>query len=236
MTAMRLVWIAAALMVAVNAAAYETYKTFNEAYLIETAVSAAGGAARFDTAGCRSCHRVGPRGGDSGPDLTLVGVRRPRAWIENWLKSPRAWKNDTKMPDQGLSNADRRAIAAFLSEQMGQAWDHHRPWSALPATEKGHEIYVRAGCIACHGVAGRGGHPNPGAHGDIIPALAPLMGTYTPEELKVKIRNGVIPDGHEGMSPAVVMPAWNRILNDDDLNALTAYLLSLAGSQPKSDW
>jgi len=67
------------------------------------------GAARFDAAGCRACHRVGAAGGGSGPDLTLVGVRRPRAWIENWLKSPRAWKSDTLMPDQGLSDADRAA-------------------------------------------------------------------------------------------------------------------------------
>ena len=100
----------------------------------------------------------------------------------------------------------------------------------------GRSIYVRAGCIACHGVSGRGGHPNPGAHGDIIPALAPLMGTYTSDELKTKIKNGVIPDAHDGMTPAVVMPAWKTIFTEDELDALTKYLLSLAESQPKSDW
>jgi len=194
------------------------------------------GAARFDAAGCRACHRVGPAGGDSGPDLTFVGVRRPRAWIENWLKSPRAWKHDTLMPDQGLSDADRAALAEFLSAQKGQAWGAARPWAALPPAEKGRAIYVRAGCVACHGVAGKGGHPNPGAHGDVIPALAPLMGTYTAEELKARVKNGVVPDGHDGMTPAVVMPAWKDLLSDEELDALSSYLLSLAGSQPKSDW
>jgi mono/diheme cytochrome c family protein len=38
------------------------------------------------------------------------------------------------------------------------------------------------------------------------------------------------------MIPAVVMPAWKTILTEDELDALTKYLLSLAGSQPKSDW
>ena len=214
---MRVAWIAAALLMTASAFADE-------------------GPARFDAAGCRSCHRIGPRGGDSGPDLTLVGVRRPRAWIENWLKSPRGWKHDTKMPDQGLSDADRGAIAQFLSEQKGQSWNDHRPWNAQPDAEMGRSIYVRAGCIACHGVSGKGGHPNPGAHGDVIPALAPLMGTYTADELKTKIKNGVIPDAHDGMIPAVVMPAWKTILTEDELDALTKYLLSLAANQPKSDW
>jgi mono/diheme cytochrome c family protein len=210
--------------------------------LLSPAAAGAGdGAARFDAAGCRACHRVGPDGGDSGPDLTLVGVRRPRAWIENWLRSPRAWKHDTLMPDQGLSDADRAALAAFLSEQKGQAWEGFPPWvSRVPSSatleEKGRVIYVRAGCIACHGAGGKGGHPNPGAHGDVIPALAPLMGTYTAEELKARIKNGVVPDGHDGLTPAVAMPAWKDVLSDEELDALSSYLLSLAGSQPKSDW
>jgi mono/diheme cytochrome c family protein len=203
--------------------------------LAAAASGAEDGAARFDAAGCRACHRVGPAGGDAGPDLTLVGVRRPRAWIENWLRSPRAWKHDTRMPDQGLSDGDRAALAGFLSAQKGQAWGGVPPWASV-ASGKGRVVYVRAGCIACHGAAGRGGHPNPGAHGDAIPALAPLMGTYTAEELKAKIRNGVSPDGRDGLTPAVVMPAWKDVLSGPEIDALTAYLLSLAESQPKSDW
>jgi mono/diheme cytochrome c family protein len=195
------------------------------------------GSARFDAAGCRSCHRVGPRGGDAGPDLTLVGVRRPRAWIEAWLKSPRGWKADTRMPEQGLSAADRSALAEFLSAQKGQAWGEDRPWrGAEPGEISGKEVYVRAGCIACHGTQGRGGHPNPGAHGDVIPALSPLMGTYKKEELKAKIKNGVVADAQGAIPAAVNMPAWKDVLNDDELDALTGYLLSLAEGQPKTDW
>lgn len=194
------------------------------------------GAALFAAHGCDSCHRVGERGGSAGPDLTLAGFRRPRGWLERWLRSPHAWKPDTLMPEQGLSDADRDALAGYLSAQKGGAWGGERPWAALTGAARGRAIYVRAGCVACHGAAGRGGHPNPGARGDVIPALAPLMGTYTSDELKRKIQDGVLPDGHDGLSPAVVMPAWKDVLSDEELDSLTAYLLSLAESQPKSDW
>lgn len=203
--------------------------------LLSAAASADDSAARFDAAGCRACHRVGPRGGDAGPDLTMVGFRRPRAWIETWLASPRHWKSDTRMPEQGLPAADRAAIGAWLSEQKGQAWDA-RPWSAESGAEEGRTIYARAGCIACHGAAGRGGHPNPGARGDVIPALAPLMATYKSGELKRRVSDGVVPDGHDGLTPAVVMPAWKGTLSDGELDALAEYLLALGAGQPKADW
>jgi mono/diheme cytochrome c family protein len=195
------------------------------------------GAARFDASGCRACHRVGPRGGDAGPDLTLVGLRRPRAWLEAWLRSPRAWKPDTKMPEQGLSDADRAALADFLSAQKGRAWGEDRPWrGAEPGDISGRDVYVRAGCAACHGPAGRGGHPNPGARGGVIPALAPLMSTYNKEELKAKIKNGVVPEPAGAAPAAVIMPPWKDVLSEDELDSLSAYLLSLGEGQPKSDW
>ncbi len=193
-------------------------------------------AARFDAAGCRACHRVGPYGGDAGPDLTLVGVRRPRAWLETWLSSPRHWKSDTRMPEQGLAATDRAALAAWLSQRKGADWNGARPWAGLTGTAEGKTIYLRAGCVACHGPSGRGGHPNPHAHGDVIPALAPLMSTYKADELKAKLERGVIPDTHDGRPAAVVMPAWKDVLSEEELDGLTAYLLSLGEGQPKADW
>lgn len=194
--------------------------------------AAATPAALFDAHGCRSCHKIGARGGNSGPDLTLVGHRRPLAWLEKWLASPRALKHDTKMPEQGLSAGDRAALAGFLSEQKGQAWGSSRPWRA----GDGHAIYARAGCVACHGPAGRGGHPNPGAHGNIIPALAPLLATYKKDELIAKIRRGVIPEIHDGPPAAVNMPGWDGVLGAGELDALAAYLLTLSKTDPKDDF
>lgn len=191
--------------------------------------------ALFDAHGCRACHKVGPRGGNAGPDLTLVGHRRPKAWLERWLASPRAYKHDTEMPEQGLSAADRAALADFLSAQKGQAWGRERPWRRDGSID-GRRAYAAAGCVACHGPAGRGGHPNPGAHGGVIPALAPLMSTYTKAELVSRIRRGSVPEVHGGPPAAVDMPGWAGVLDDAELDAVADYLLTLAKSGPKDDF
>ncbi|MDP3542990.1 MAG: cytochrome c [Elusimicrobiota bacterium] len=187
----------------------------------------------FDAHGCRACHKIGAPGGNAGPDLTLVGHRRPRAWLEKWLASPRAYKHDTEMPEQGLNASDRVALAEFLSAQKGQAWGKSRPWEA---GGDGRTIYIRAGCVACHGPAGRGGHPNPGAHGDVIPALAPLMGTYKKDELIWKLRRGVVPETHGGPPADVDMPRWDGVFDEAELGALADYLLTLAKTDPKDDF
>ena len=190
--------------------------------------------ALFDANGCRACHKLGERGGNSGPDLTLVGHRRPRPWIEKWLESPRAYKPDTEMPEQGLSAVDRAALSDYLSAQKGQAWAGKKPWEG--AVEKGRMIYRRAGCVACHGPAGRGGHPNQGAHGGVIPPLAPLMSTYKKDELISRLKRGVVPEVHDGPPAAVNMPGWNEVLSEDELSSLSDYLLSLAKTNPKDDF
>lgn len=190
------------------------------------------GAALFDAHGCRSCHTIGDRGGNAGPDLTLVGHRRPKAWIEQWLSSPRVYKHDTKMPEQGLSPADRSALALFLSAQRGQAWGDARPWRVAGAVD-GKTVYARAGCVACHGPAGRGGHPNPGGRGGWIPALPPLLATYKKDELVSKLKRGATADSDPGRVAEVDMPRWDGVLSQDELGALADYLLTLAGPGPK---
>lgn len=207
------------------------------ALILAAAAMAVEPAALFDAHGCRSCHKVGRRGGDSGPDLTLVGHRRPRAWLERWLESPRRVKADTRMPEQGLPASDRAALAAWLAALKGRAWAGREPWDEVSnARSKGAVIYDRAGCVACHGAAGRGGHSNAGAHGGIIPALAPLLGTYTAAELKAKIKAGVVPEVHDGPAAAVSMPGWEGVLDDAELDALADYLLSLAKDQSQDGW
>lgn len=201
--------------------------------IVVSTASAANPAALFDAHGCRACHKIGERGGNSGPDLTVVGHRRPRVWLEKWLASPRAFKHDAKMPEQGLSAADRAALAGFLSEQKGQAWGTSRPWR--PSGD-GRVIYARAGCVACHGPAGRGGHPNPGARGGMIPRLGPLLATYKKEELISKLKRGAVADAEDGQTAAVDMPPWDGVLSDAELDALADYLLTLAQINPKDDF
>lgn len=193
------------------------------------------GRAIFDAAGCRACHKVAGRGGNSGPDLTLVGFRRSPDWLRLWLKAPRAWKPDTEMPNLRLADGDLVALVEYLAS-LGPAPDSAP--AAPPSVEAGRAIFNRVGCVACHGPAGAGGHPNNNVPGGAIPALPALAATYTEEELYERIRRGKRPEKEypRGPEPLVEMPAWGEVLVEPQLRSLALYVKSLGANAPPSDW
>lgn len=198
---------------------------------LAAAPASAGGRALFDASGCRACHSVGGRGGNTGPDLSFVGFRRDSAWLEAWLKDPHAVKGDTLMPRPGLSEGDRRGLVEYLAS-LTDLPVGARPWdvpTADPAA-RGKILFVKAGCVACHGPAGRGGHPNPGVKDGLIPGLTGVSETYSPDELAAKIRQGSRPAGG-----AIAMPAWGEKLGDAEIRAVAAYLLTLGAGKPKGE-
>ena len=204
------------------------------------ALAASAGEPLFDAAGCRACHRIGGSGGNSGPDLTYVGFRRSKAWLELWLRSPHAWKPDTRMPEFRPRPGALGALAEYLSSLRGQRYRVDPPWrrrSSLDPAERGRVIYDRVGCVACHGPGGAGGHPNNNVPGGAIPPLRDLVGTYTDEELVRRIASGKRPDKEDpsGPEPLVLMPAWREVLGDEDIAAVAAYLRTLAPASG-ADW
>lgn len=202
------------------------------------------GRALFNASDCRACHRVGSKGGTSGPDLTYAGFRHSREWLEVWLKDPRAWKKDTLMPNSRLSPKARAAIVDYLSSLKGQDYAQSgAPWNnqelASDPVKMGRMIYDKAGCVACHGPKGMGGRPNNNVPGGLIPGLNNVSETYTLKELKLKIRRGVKPQKADpkGPEPLVFMPPWGEVLKDREIDAVAAYLLSLGSGKSKaSEW
>jgi cytochrome c2 len=71
---------------------------------------------KFD---CQSCHIVDPQNdkGYIGPTLTQVGARLNAAWIFHWLKDPQGLRPGTTEPNRNMSDADARALTAFLMKQ-----------------------------------------------------------------------------------------------------------------------
>jgi cytochrome c2/nitrate reductase cytochrome c-type subunit len=65
--------------------------------------------------GCAACHQLGTVGGYVGPELSNTGNRLRPGWIAAWLSNPGRYKPGTLQPDYGLSPADVRALAAYLS-------------------------------------------------------------------------------------------------------------------------
>jgi mono/diheme cytochrome c family protein len=200
------------------------------------------GKAYFTQVGCAACHLVGGAGSAVGPDLTFVGFRHSKQWLDLFLHDPQAWKPGTAMPNKQLSPAAREAIVSYLAQLKGQDWPAGgRPWAGVAdPVERGHLIYSRAGCIACHGAGGAGGYPNNNVAGGKIPALANSAETFTKAELVAKLKRGVpspVKADPKGSEPLVSMPAWSEVLSDEEIGSVADYLLSLkpAGAQ-KSDW
>ena len=99
------------------------------------------------------------------------------------------------------------------------------PRNQGPAVE-GSALYVRYGCINCHGPNGLGGVPNPQAEDKAIPALA---GTDFRKEFNsdAKIIDIIRSGSVIGKQPITSMPHWGGIISDRNLRALVAYLKTL---------
>jgi mono/diheme cytochrome c family protein len=94
------------------------------------------------------------------------------------------------------------------------------------AAVAGAALYVRDGCINCHGPSGLGGVPNPQSEDKIIPSLSGVEFREefnTDEKVTEMIRSGSV----LGKPPIASMPHWGGIIPDDDLAALVAYLKTL---------
>ena len=94
------------------------------------------------------------------------------------------------------------------------------------AAVAGAALYVRYGCINCHGPNGLGGVPNPLSEDKTIPPLSggDFRGEFdTDAKIAAVIRSGSV----IGRAPIVSMPHWGGILSDQQIAELTAYLKTL---------
>jgi cytochrome c oxidase subunit 2 len=69
----------------------------------------------FMDSGCHGCHTVGRMGTPIGPDLSRVGSKYSRAYLERWLRDPSAQRPSAHMPTLELTEEQVKVLAAFLS-------------------------------------------------------------------------------------------------------------------------
>jgi mono/diheme cytochrome c family protein len=73
--------------------------------------------------GCLGCHTVDPSAPRDltgtyrqfGPNLAGVGGKVSRDWLYAWIRDPKAWNPETKMPNLRLTDADALDIAEYLT-------------------------------------------------------------------------------------------------------------------------
>ncbi|MBI3321294.1 MAG: c-type cytochrome [Candidatus Omnitrophica bacterium] len=151
------------------------------------------------------------------------------------------------MPNFGLKDDEVLALAVYLLSltESDPPASYVRPARPEPdriyasAIERGQAVFEQYGCAACHGIGGVGGRRNWNAGlGEEVPPLVYVKAYYGNEEqsLKELIRNGRQPvpraDAHRP-NPSLYMPAWKDRISEEDLDALVAYLFSLADRLPQ---
>lgn len=204
------------------------------------------GRAAFASYDCKKCHVVNGVGGALGPDLTFVGFRKSPEFLDVWLKDPRAWKADVSMPNFHFKDNVRADIVAYLASLQGQGYleGGAKPWAhaelAGDSVKRGEEIYKRVGCVTCHNKVGKGGYPNLNAVGGLVPSLSMVADGFSKAELVQKIMEGVAHPAkadEAGAAPLLAMPAWEKKLNKEEVEAIADYLMTL---KPKGasdgDW
>jgi cbb3-type cytochrome c oxidase subunit III len=195
----------------------------------------AAGASAFVGFACAQCH--GPQGeGGVSPDVPalkqlgkVLTVAQLTTIIDHGLGQS---ANPTKpyMPVWGevISRQQVAGLVAYIRAGL-PAVPGATPVT-VPRNEglavAGAQLYVRDGCINCHGPNGLGGVPNPQLPDKSIPALSggDFRGEFdTDAKIIEVIRSGSV----LGKAPIVSMPHWGGIISDQDLNALVAYLETL---------
>jgi mono/diheme cytochrome c family protein len=195
----------------------------------------AAGAHDFVQFACAQCHGIGGAGGVS-PDVpalntlgTAFTAQQLTTIINNGLG---ASANPTKpyMPVWHgiISPRQVSELVAYIHAGLPAVAGATPP--VVPTDQglavQGSALYVRDGCINCHGPNGLGGVPSPASPDKTVPPLSgpDFRGEFnTPAKIANVIRSGSV----IGKAPIVSMPHWGGILSQADVNALIAYLGTL---------
>jgi cbb3-type cytochrome c oxidase subunit III len=195
----------------------------------------AAGAHAFVGFACAQCHGLDGRGGVSPavPALTGAGKVLTVAQLTHIINHGLGESaNPTRpyMPVWGevISKRQVAQLVAYIRAGLPPVPDA----TPLPVPRgqgqavAGAALYVRDGCINCHGPNGLGGVPNPQSPDKTIP---PLSGAdfRTQFDTDAKIIDVIRSGSVIGRAPIVSMPHWGGIISGQELRALVAYLKTL---------
>lgn len=195
----------------------------------------AAGAHDFVNFACSACHGERGRGGVSKyvPALTQVAPHLTLPLLTAIVQHGLGVVNNPKRPYMPVWGP------VISTTQIGDLYAYLK--AGLPAVQyatpvpvprdqgapvAGAALYVRYGCINCHGPNGLGGVPNPSAPDKAIP---PLAGQDFRKQFNTdkKIVDFIDSGSVIGHAPIVSMPHWGGIIPSADLNSIVAYLKTL---------
>jgi mono/diheme cytochrome c family protein len=195
----------------------------------------AAGAHTFVQFACSQCHGFRGRGGvdPAVPALKAVGKSLTVAQLTHIIDHGLGESANPKVPympvwGEVVSRTQVADLVAYIRAGLPSVAGT-QPVS-VPAGQgaavAGAALYVRYGCINCHGPNGLGGVPNPQSPDKTIPPLSggDFRGEFnTDAKIAAVIRSGSV----IGRAPIVSMPHWAGILADRQISELIAYLKTL---------
>ena len=195
----------------------------------------AAGAHDFVSFACAQCHGMQGRGGVSPavPALTSVSKALTPAQLRRIIDHGLGESaNPTKpyMPVWGEVISRRQVSDLIAYLRAGLPPVATAVAAPIPAGQgaavAGASLYVRYGCVNCHGPNGLGGVPNPQSPDKTIP---PLSGADFRHEFNTdaKIIDFIRSGSVIGRAPIVSMPHWGGIIPTEQLKALAAYIKTL---------
>ncbi len=195
----------------------------------------AAGAHTFVQFACVQCHGPQGKGGvdPAVPTLSTVGKSLTVARLTDIINHGLGESANPKVPympvwGEVISKTQVSNLIAYLRAGL-PAVAGTQPVS-VPAGQgaavAGAALYVRYGCVNCHGPNGLGGVPNPQSPDKTIPPLSGQNFRHefnTDAKIAAVIRSGSV----IGKAPIVSMPHWGGILSDAQIAQLVAYLKTL---------
>ncbi len=165
---------------------------------------------------CLACHKLGGKDGGIAPELSYEGLLRAEPWLFDHFKNPHSTVPDSIMPTFRFTDDEFRAMSAYLATLK-----------APPKLDTGAEIYQTL-CQRCHGEKGDG-QGMISIYLDPYPrdlTKASFMNSKTEARLLDSIKNGV-----GGTS----MPAWSKVLSDDQVKAVLSHVLTTFTKDKRRD-
>jgi mono/diheme cytochrome c family protein len=205
-----------------------------------------------DNIGCKACHvvteddrarRTDGLPYDIGPDLSTVAMKVSEDWLYDWIKNPKHYFPQTRMPNLRLSDQEAADIAAYL---MTFAKGKNLPENytkALPdlndpqLINEGKAIVRNFGCHGCHLIKGMENESR-------VSVSLNEFGAKLPEELfygdalangEVKEKTwhgwtaGKLKNSRAYATEAVIQRMPNYQLSEDDAHTLATLLHSWDG-------
>ncbi len=131
--------------------------------------NAANGETLIATVGCKACHvvteedrqaRTNGLSYDVAPDLGVVGAKATPEWLFDWIKNPKRFAPETRMPNLRLSDKEAADIVAYLMQLSRNAALPENYKTSLPdlndenLIKEGRAVVRNFGCHGCHAIPG----------------------------------------------------------------------------------